>query len=338
MAVTPGSPPQGSELVDDRFVLFGQIASALTLESDNLGILLWTATAAGTIFDPVAKVFRFGWQELNTIFREFTGSPVFRTILQQWAEIITKPYSVHFEDSEIALRTFLGSVQWNVIMTEVGKGDGQLARELLTNAIATAETLVGYDGQFLLDDHPGLKLNAATKEYEPVTHTNWAPATAFDDVAVDQMVGRMTEFTNQVGINFGNKYSDHGPISTTNNRDTQVPVAPQFHVFAGSSAIVNVKKIHRMTGTDPSVHAGRYSYSKLSEIQPERWFVRWLNNANQAPVTRPFVQRNDGLSVFASGIGETLHSQRHRRREIHAHSDRGIGVSMWHGCYGGEEP
>lgn len=339
-AVFPGTPVDGSLLINNEYTILGQAAAAQSISEDNLSLLFWTVTAAQSLFDPVSNEHKVTWPEFNTTFAEWKGTPEYSTLQQLWQGIKSKPYSKHYRENDRELRNMLSSMQWRELIMSLGRGAAQAMRHVLLRLMATSTSLPCFDGQNLADtDHPGLVYDSATDTYTPVVQVNYAPATNFDDAGVKEMVMRMTSYYDTSGNHYGNKYAEHSNLPSTNDIRTQPATAPQFHVWAGSDVIQDVKVLHRTISTNTSEYAGRFSYDKLDELPAKMWFVLWLNNPTaDMSRRRPFLCRQDGLQVYVAQNGEHLDNQRFRASELHAHADFGFAGFHWPSCYVGVKP
>lgn len=323
--------------------LTGQVASAAMLDQDGLANLFYTVGESG-FYSPTSDETAVGWLETNTTFGDFDGEPKYRTWRNVWASVSTTQKSAHWRMDDAEKKTLIGTQNWELVAGLAGRGDGTAQRQALARRLATAEADACFDGQNLADtDHPGLRYDSATDSYLPLVQSNLALATTFDDAALALAIARITGYHDQAGNHYGNKYALQANLPPTNSRETQAPTPPQFHVYAGRTAITNVQALHQTIGADPSVYAGRYSYSKVEELPDKRWVIQWLNTAADMPgvpagFVRPYLRKHDGVIVHVAANGEHLDNQRFRMSEINAHSDFGFGPMFWHLIYVGEEP
>jgi hypothetical protein len=313
-----------------------EVAAAASLEDDRINELYRTIQSSEALTDPRSDEDVVGWNEFNTTMAPFEGQPKYRTVGVSWAPVRSGQYSNHIQIKDPEKKTRFGDQGWMKFSASMGAGSGQKQRQLLIENIADAASLVCYDAQNLADtDHPGKKYDAATKTYSTLTQVNYAPGSAFNETNVALMKQRMTSYHDRYGNHFGNRFVEDVNMPSTNDLRTQAAASAQFHVWAASNIIDSVIDLARTTD-NTSKFAGRFSYDKLEELPDGMWAVLWLNTrlpAGTPPAeTLPFLRRYDGTAVYNVAVGSETYA-RHRRCEMHGHSDFGIAPYHWHRFY-----
>ena len=311
-----------------------QVAEGAALANDRLDTMYRTLASSDVLTDPMTSEDIVGWPEFNVTMEKFEGQPKYRTTSVSWARVSTGQYSNHIQIRDPEKKTLFGDQGWMAYSAKMGQGSAQKQRQLLLVNAASAASLVCYDGQNLADtDHPGKRYNAGTQTYDDLVQVNYAPGTAFNEAAVTAMKTRMTGYYDRYGNHFGNRFVENSEMMSTNDIRTQAAAGPQFHVWAASDVIDAVIDLNRTT-ENSSKYAGRFSFDLVHELPDGMWIVLWLNNSSPAPneQTLPFLRRFDGTAVYNIMAGSETYA-RHRRCEMHGHSDFGFAPYHWHRFY-----